>query len=231
MRRLADTPIWLRLTAAIWLMLVIAWGSMIAWETRVTRDMAIDQAKDFAATVNEMTLAGLTGMMITGTVAQRDVFLDQIKELSVVRDLKVIRGEEVSKVFGPGPDGEFKADPVERQALVDGKALMRVHIPQASRKQRPVFLNGQPLGNTYRRLHEGDRHCDDDTVRRMLAEQLDDSRDARILHRFGLQDVDLESLHAYRGLFAAYKPGHPWVAPDDLSFLRLIGAWRLARGS
>ena len=116
-------------------------------------------------------------------------------------------------------------------AVVDGKALMRVHIPQASRKQRPVFLNGQPLGNTYRRLHEGDRHCDDDTVRRMLAEQLDDSRDARILHRFGLQDVDLESLHAYRGLFAAYKPGHPWVAPDDLSFLRLIGAWRLARGS
>ena len=126
MRRLADTPIWLRLTAAIWLMLVIAWGSMIAWETRVTRDMAIEQAKDFAATVNEMTMAGLTGMMITGTVAQRDVFLDQIKELSVVRDLKVIRGEEVSKVFGPGPDGEFKADAVERQALADGKALMTV---------------------------------------------------------------------------------------------------------
>ena len=126
MRRLADTPIWLRLTAAIWLMLVVAWGSMIAWETRVTRDMAIDQAKDFAATVNEMTLAGLTGMMITGTVAQRDVFLDQIKELSVVRDLKVIRGEEVSKVFGPGLDGELKVDAVERQALIDGKTLMAV---------------------------------------------------------------------------------------------------------
>ena len=80
MRRLADTPIWLRLTAAIWLMLVIASGSMIAWETRVTRDMAIEQAKDFAATVNEMTMAGLTGMMITGTVAQREVFIDKIKE-------------------------------------------------------------------------------------------------------------------------------------------------------
>ena len=123
-RRLADTPIWLRLTAAIWLMLLIAWGSMIAWETRVTRDMAIEQAKDFAAAVNEMTMAGLTGMMITGTVAQRDVFLDQIKELSVVRDLRVIRGEEVSKVFGPGHDVALKVDVVERQALVDGKASM-----------------------------------------------------------------------------------------------------------
>jgi hypothetical protein len=36
MRKLADTPIWLRLTGAIWLML-FAWGGMIAWETRVNR--------------------------------------------------------------------------------------------------------------------------------------------------------------------------------------------------
>ncbi|HRP67613.1 MAG TPA: methyl-accepting chemotaxis protein, partial [Thauera sp.] len=102
MRRLADTPIWLRLTIAIWLMLVVAWGGMIAWETRVNRDMAIEQAKDFAISFNEMTMAGLTGMMITGTVGQRDVFLDQIKELQAVRDLKVIRGEAVSRVFGDG---------------------------------------------------------------------------------------------------------------------------------
>ena len=40
-------------------------------------------------------------MMITGTVAQRDVF-DQIKELSAVRDLRVLRGEAVSKAYGPG---------------------------------------------------------------------------------------------------------------------------------
>ena len=126
MRRFADTPIWFRLTAAIWLMLVLAWGSMIVWETRVTRDMAIEQAKDFSATVNEMTMAGLTGMMITGTVAQRDVFLDQIKELSVVRDLKVIRGEETSRIFGPGEAGEVPLDEAERRALADGRTHMAV---------------------------------------------------------------------------------------------------------
>ena len=77
MYRFSDTPIWLRLTGVIWLMMVVAFGSMIAWETRVNRDMAIEQAKDFAGTVNEMTMAGLTGMMITGTVAQRDEFFAQ----------------------------------------------------------------------------------------------------------------------------------------------------------
>ena len=77
MRRLVDTPIWLRLTGAIWLMLAIAWMGMIAWETRVNRTTAIAQAEDFAHSIHEMTMAGLTGMMITGTIGQREVFLDQ----------------------------------------------------------------------------------------------------------------------------------------------------------
>ncbi|WP_297365929.1 methyl-accepting chemotaxis protein [Thauera sp.] len=126
MLRFSDTPIWLRLTGVIWLMMIAAFGSMIVWETRVNRDTAIDQAKDFAATVNEMTMAGLTGMMITGTVAQRDVFLDQIKELSVVQDLEVIRGDAVSRVFGDGGVKAREHDADERLALAEGRSTLRV---------------------------------------------------------------------------------------------------------
>ncbi|MGY4533496.1 hypothetical protein ACVW0Y_002628 [Pseudomonas sp. TE3786] len=64
--------------------------------------------------------------------------------------------------------------------LLDGKQILLVHVPPATRKQRPVFLNGQPIGNTYRRLHEGDRRCDEESVKRMFAEQVEDSRDERI---------------------------------------------------
>ena len=126
MRRLADTPIWMRLTGAVWLMLLIAWGSMIAWETRVNRGIVTDQAKHFANTINEMTMAGLTGMMMTGTIAQRDVFLDQIKELSQVNDLKVIRGEAVSKIFGPGNAGSMTMDAIEQQAVARHESYMQV---------------------------------------------------------------------------------------------------------
>ncbi|MDR2688858.1 MAG: methyl-accepting chemotaxis protein [Azoarcus sp.] len=128
MRRLADTPIWMRLTGAIWLMLIIAWGSMIIWETKVNRGIVTEQARSFARTVNEMTMAGLTGMMITGTVAQRDVFLDQIKELSLVSELAVIRGEAVSKLYGPGLAGESgqRLDDVEREAMASGKPYIQV---------------------------------------------------------------------------------------------------------
>ncbi|TDN47908.1 methyl-accepting chemotaxis protein [Azoarcus indigens] len=154
MRRLADTPIWVRLTGAIWLMLVVAWGSMIAWETRVNRDIAIEQAKDFAATVNEMTMAGLTGMMITGTVAQRDVFLDQIKELSAVRDLKVIRGEQVSKLFGPGTAGEVTLDAVEREVMGGGAPVMRVDEDGHLRVVIPALASRNYLGKDCVMCHQ-----------------------------------------------------------------------------
>ncbi|THF64537.1 methyl-accepting chemotaxis protein [Pseudothauera nasutitermitis] len=126
MRRLADLPIWFRLTAAIWLMLILAWNTMIVWETQVSKNTVVEQAKDFASTINEMTMAGLTGMMITGTVDQRDVFLDQIKELSAVRDLKVLRGEATARLFGPGHAAERATDADETSVLAGGEPVIRV---------------------------------------------------------------------------------------------------------
>jgi methyl-accepting chemotaxis protein len=127
MKRISDTPVWLRLTAVIWLMLVVAWGGMIVWETQVNRDTAVEQAKSFAHSIHEMTMAGLTGMMITGTVGQRDVFLDQIKELSAIRGLTVIRGKAVSEQFGPGNQAEKgPLDAGEQTAMSSGKPYVSV---------------------------------------------------------------------------------------------------------
>ncbi len=65
---LSATPTWLRLTLALWLTLAIALGGMIAWETKVSRDTSIEQAGDFANSIHEMTMAGLSSMMLTGTI-------------------------------------------------------------------------------------------------------------------------------------------------------------------
>ena len=43
-------------------------------------------------------------------------------------------------------------------------------VPRASYDRRPVFLNGRPYGNTYKRRHEGDYLCTDDEVRQMFAD-------------------------------------------------------------
>lgn len=109
---------------------------------------------------------------------------------------------------------------------IEGLSIVRVHIPRATRKQQPVFLRGNPLTGTYRRLNSSDCSVDDETVRRMLAEQLNDSRDARIFSGFGLEDLDLDSLHAYRNMFSGYKLDHPWTVLDDFDFLRSLGGWQ-----
>ena len=122
----AATPIWVRLTAVIWLMLILAWGGKIVWETGVNRDIAIAQATDFAQSINEMTMAGLTGMMITGTIGQREVFLDQIQELSSVGELRVLRGEALNRLYGPGLPGQPRPDAVEAAVLSSAQPFVSV---------------------------------------------------------------------------------------------------------
>ncbi|MFC5520872.1 RNA-binding domain-containing protein [Polaromonas jejuensis] len=116
-----------------------------------------------------------------------------------------------------------------QEVTLDGKAILVVHIPPAVRKQKPVFLNGQPLGNTYRRLNDGDRHCDEEAVKRMLAEQVEDERDARILVGFDAKDIDTESLRIYRQMLKDEKPGHPYLEQDDFEFLKSLRGWRRDR--
>lgn len=145
MPRFADLKIWVRLTAAIWVTLAIIWASAIVWTTQVNRDTAIRQAQDFSQSIHEMTMAGLTGMMLTGTIGQREVFLDQIKQLSIIKDLHVARSEAVVKLYGPDTKDSRPLTPLEQQVMTsgtpyvgvdssDGKSSLRVINPTKASK-------------------------------------------------------------------------------------------------
>ncbi len=103
--------------------------------------------------------------------------------------------------------------------------VLRIRVPRARRAQRPVYVGRNPLIGTYRRNYEGDYRCDEETVRRMLAEQVEDARDARLLDGFDERDLDDATLRAYRNQFRAARPDHPWGDLDDRAFLRMIGGW------
>ncbi|MDX9945072.1 MAG: methyl-accepting chemotaxis protein, partial [Azonexus sp.] len=132
MPRFADLKIWVRLTAAIWLVLVVIWVGAILWMTQVNRETAIKQAEDFSLSIHEMTMAGLTGMMITGTVDQREVFLDQIKQLSIIKDLHVARSEATSKLFGPDTKSDRSLDALEQEVMRSGKPYRAVQEENGS---------------------------------------------------------------------------------------------------
>lgn len=112
---------------------------------------------------------------------------------------------------------------------IDGKSLLVVTIPRASRTQRPVYLRGNPLGNTYQRRHEGDYRLGDVEVRRMLADADELPVDQRILPGFGLSDLDAATLLQYRQRLRLVKGDHPWLALPDQDLLERLGGWRRDR--
>ncbi len=105
-----------------------------------------------------------------------------------------------------------------------GGMLLAIHVPRASRYQRPVFLEQNPLTGTYRRNYEGDYHCTPEEVSRMLSDRSEEPADSRILEHFTIDDLDLPSLQQFRQRLASHKPTHPWLSENDKGLLIKMGA-------
>lgn len=113
----------------------------------------------------------------------------------------------------------------------DGKIIIKIRIPKAHRKNRPVYINQNPKLGCYVRHHEGDYRADDEALQRMWAEKGHESRDAQFLLNYDLNDIDHDTLKRYRNTFQARQPEHIFNSLDDKEFLRKLGGWRRDRVS
>lgn len=112
---------------------------------------------------------------------------------------------------------------------LDGNQIIKVQVPRALRSQRPVHIGQNPILGTYRRNHEGDYLCDAETVKRMLAEQVEPNRDSILLRGFTFKDIEESTLAAYRQQLRSTKPDHPFLIQNDRDFLHSIGGWTRCR--
>jgi len=112
-----------------------------------------------------------------------------------------------------------------------GKKFIKITINHATRKQKPVFIDGNPYTGTFRRDFEGDQHCDEETIKRMITEQVEDSLDNRILDDFSINDLNKETIKRYRIRFSLVKSASDWNLKTDQEFLRLIGAVSIDRST
>jgi len=124
----------------------------------------------------------------------------------------------------------LSAGNVTEQSL-DGKTVLSIRIPRATREQRPVHKGLNPLGGTFKRSHEGDYQCTDPETRRMLADADQTGADQRILGGFGLKELDRPSIDQYRQRMRAGRPEHPWLVLDDQGLLTQLGGWRVEKAT
>jgi methyl-accepting chemotaxis protein len=90
-------------------------------EKRLVLEVVEQQTKDAA----DSYFDSINTMMLTGTMAQRDVLRKKILSRPGIIDARIVRGEPVAKMYGPGYDHQAPADDFDRRALA-GEAIMEV---------------------------------------------------------------------------------------------------------
>ncbi len=103
-------------------------------------------------------------------------------------------------------------------------AILVIQVPRAKRDQKPVYINDDLFGGSYRRDWEGDYHCSKAEVKAMLRDAIEDSSDMKIIEQFDLSVINSESLQGYRNYHRVYKPEHVFHRLSDEEYLIKIGA-------
>jgi ATP-dependent DNA helicase RecG len=114
---------------------------------------------------------------------------------------------------------------------INEQTIVLINIPRASRTQRPVYINGNPMNGTYKRNYEGDYRCTEEEVRQMLRDASNQAQDLQILDGFNLDDLDSETMKAFRQRFSSRDPDHPNLALDDKNLLYQLGGWTRERAT
>ena len=105
---------------------------------------------------------------------------------------------------------------------VGDDVVLAIKVPRASRYQRPVYINNDVFGSTFRRDHEGDYHCTEAEVKAMIRDSFDESPDERVLD--AKLDFDAGSIKSYRTRYNIRHEGSAWSELADEDFLVQIGA-------
>lgn len=110
--------------------------------------------------------------------------------------------------------------------VLQGRKILALHIPEANRTIKPVYLDGQ-LEKSFLRVGEGDQHLNGGELKYFLFDNGEESYDLRPNPMgFGFSSVNKETLAAYRKEMDYYNPKNIYKSLGDEDFLRSIGCLR-----
>ncbi|MCP9337691.1 methyl-accepting chemotaxis protein [Stutzerimonas xanthomarina] len=116
-----QTKINLALLVVFALVLAASLSYSAGSEKQLILHVVEQQTKDTA----DSYFDSINTMMLTGTMSQREVLRNKILARPGVIDARIVRGEPVTKVFGPGFDHQAPKDELDKRALA-GDATIEV---------------------------------------------------------------------------------------------------------
>lgn len=114
---------------------------------------------------------------------------------------------------------------------VNGANIIWIQVPRADYRNKPIYINNNPIRGTFKRNHEGDYHCTEEEVKSMLRDANDSGNDGSLLDGYSMEDIDTNALKSYRIEFEHRNPEHVWNGEDDLTFLKNMGGYAIDRAT
>lgn len=113
----------------------------------------------------------------------------------------------------------------------EGHSLLVINIPQVDYRQRPIYINGNMMNGSFKRNYEGDYHCTEDDVKVMIRDANDSGNDSVLMENYTMDDIDANTLAAYRNRFRTANMDHVWNDYSDKDFLLNMGGYIIDRNT
>jgi ATP-dependent DNA helicase RecG len=113
---------------------------------------------------------------------------------------------------------ETKEDVIEH----DGRQVLAFYIPEASKQDKPVYLNAD-IRSSFIRRGASDQKCSEDDIRRFLRNAGGPSHESELIDLDPVNCFDSACLQRYRQQYARLNPNTPINDLDDIRFLEHWG--------
>ncbi len=113
---------------------------------------------------------------------------------------------------------------VKIHTLHDGSFVVAIEVPRAERSLRPVYIKGNVYEGSYRRNGDGDYHCSKREINQMIRDAAEATPDMKIIEEFSIEELNQDTIRAYRRRHQLYSPHHPWEELPNDQYLVMIGA-------
>ncbi len=112
-------------------------------ERQLVQRLVEQQTQDVA----DSYFDSINTMMLTGTMAQRNMLRDKVLERPGVTEARIIRTDAITGVFGPGYDHQAPADELDRRALAGERVL---HVDRQAGGRQLTVINPVLAESDYR---------------------------------------------------------------------------------
>ena len=121
-----------KITVALLLVFVLIFVVSMVFSVRNERAMVEEVILQHTQDTADSYFDAVNIMMITGTLDNRGILRKKVMSQPDVVDARIIRGEEVNKIFGPGLPEEQVSDDLDRRALA-GEVIKQIDDHETGR--------------------------------------------------------------------------------------------------